>query len=918
MRSFAACALRLDRHPRLGALAESMGTLALPACGGALIALSMWHSWVAWCAVTPVVLAMRHARLKAELALGLFLGGLAAHLGALDWMRTAQAYDEVFGPRALEWLCLGLLGGLYWTCSLAIGTWLLRSVSMPLAAALPLVWVSHEYLWKSVVALIDETGFPWLQLGSTQIDRLWLAQLADLAGVWGVTAAVVSVNGALADLLVVITSERNRLRRALAGALTAVVAIGGAAVYGLVRLNVAEPQLGPVVALMPANRTAARGNLPQLRLVANSADVLLWSECAHGDLDALEAGVSSTGIGAMARTLGATFLVTVSRHEGCKRRRSMVAFTADFDRQIYDKQKLVPWNEFTPWLCILGTTTSGGNFAQGESWPVFQFRDSWRRRWHAAGLICYDVCFPEVARGYMNADRSPDFFVVSADEDADATMSLQRQMLSLARYRAIETRRALVRNSYHGYSGVIDSCGRVCQAVDAAILREPWISRPIPLDKRVTTYARCGNWMPLTSLGVLLLVALPRLPILIRVYVRTLRLMAVVKGWLHQVRETRGGDDGNSSLGRRRGFSIVELLVVLAIVGLLLTLVGVAVQRARETARRVTCQQNLHQIGVALHSYHAGVGSFPPAMIWHPAGEPLGGGELPIGVVDRVARYGRPEQDRIYANWVIALLPGLEQEALYAQFDARVPIAHERNAAVRAARLPLMLCPSDSYNDESNLYERGGAAGLHDNRYSRGNYAINVGPDAGCIAPGTVDQPCKGGFYVDSLDLARRNSQVWGTGIAGANKSLKFADITDGLTNTVAIDEIRAGLSPLDPRGVWALGQVGASVIVRHGQYSNTGGPNACDYDTDRFIGCSAVKQLLGAASLRQGCMDCEPFALESEVNVKSTARSLHDGGVMVLLCDGAVRFVVNGIYLKTWHALHTRNQQDDATMTGR
>jgi len=911
MTSFAACAPRVVRRPRLNALGESVSTLALPVCSGALVAVSVWHSWVAWCALVPLAIALRHARLKAELALGLFVGGLVAHLGALDWMRTAQAFDEVLGPRALEWLCLGLLGGLYWTCILSVAAWLLRSVSVPLAVALPVVWVSHEYLWKTGFWLLDETGFPWLQLGATQIDRLWLAQLADVAGVWGVTAVVVSVNGALVDLLSELTRERPHWRQALASILIAGFVLGAAGVYGRGRLSFAAHEPGPVAALMPADRPAAPGNLPQLRVAAQQADLLLWSECAHGDLDAPEAGVSSTGIGELARTIGATFLVTVSRHEGHTRRRSMVAYTADCERQIYDKQMLVPWNEFTPWLRIPGITRSGGNFERGKTWPVFQFRDSRRRRWRAAGLICYDVCFPEVTRRYMNADPSPDFFVVSADEGSDATLSLPRQILNLARFRAIETRRALVRNAHHGYSGIIDSCGRMCQSAGATILREPWFGTPIPIDNRATIYARFGDWLPLACIGVLLPLALLRTPIW------TGSLKGFAKGWLRRVNETRGGAVGKSSWRRRRGFTIVELLVVLAIIGLLLALVGVAVQRGRETARRVTCQQNLHQIGIALHSYHAGVGSFPPAFIWHPAGEPLGGGELPIGVVDRVARYGRPEQDRIHANWVIALLPGLEQEALYARFDARVPIAHERNAVVRTARLPVMLCPSDSYNDESNLYERGGAAGLHDNRYSRGNYAINVGPDAGCIAPGTVDQPCKGGFYVDSLDLARRNSQVWGTGIAGANKSLKFADITDGLTSTVAIDEIRAGLSPLDPRGTWALGQVGASVIVRHGQFSNTGGPNACDYDADRFIGCSALKQLLGSASLRRDCMDCEPFALETEINVKSTARSLHDGGVMVLLCDGAVRFVVDSIDLGTWHALHTRNQKDDAALSG-
>lgn len=362
------------------------------------------------------------------------------------------------------------------------------------------------------------------------------------------------------------------------------------------------------------------------------------------------------------------------------------------------------------------------------------------------------------------------------------------------------------------------------------------------------------------------------------------------------------------------GLTLIEVLVAVAIIGILFALLLVALQGAREANRRTVCQSRLRQIGIAMQAYHAAQGALPPAVVWSPPGEPLGGGELPIGVIDRVARYGTPEQDTIYANWLIALLPHLGESGLHQAFDDSVPLSHPNNARLRSAPLVVAACPSDPFNDVGNPYARGLAAGLTGNLYARGNFAINVGPDSNCVKPGSEDDPCVNGFFVDALDLEHRNRQAWGSGIAGANKSFRLADVTDGLSETVAVDEIRAGLDRLDPRGVWALGQVGASALARHGRFSNTGGPNACDFDGDQFIGCAALEAELGEVRLRGQCMDCQASSLESEINAKGTARSMHPGGVNVMMCDGSVRFVVDGIEIDVWHAMHTRNLAEQPT----
>lgn len=317
---------------------------------------------------------------------------------------------------------------------------------------------------------------------------------------------------------------------------------------------------------------------------------------------------------------------------------------------------------------------------------------------------------------------------------------------------------------------------------------------------------------------------------------------------------------------RTSGFTIVELLVVIAIVGVLMTLLVVAVQHARESARRTACSNHLRQIGLALNQYHTSHNVLPPAVIWSPAGEPLGDGELPIGVIDRVARYGKAKGDTIYGNWLMMLLPFLEQTSLHDSINFSLPISHADNAGARATDVAILKCPSDPYSSDDNHFMRGLAAALTTNAYARGNFALNAGPDGNCVQGiTTIVEPCMNGFFVRGADLKKNNDQVWGSGMGGINKAFRLADASDGLSNTVVVDEIRAGLERADPRGVWALGQVGSSMTARHGVHDGTGGPNPSDPGKDEFIGCTMLTLWLGRDRLTDEGMACRPRSPTTE-----------------------------------------------------
>jgi prepilin-type N-terminal cleavage/methylation domain-containing protein len=345
-----------------------------------------------------------------------------------------------------------------------------------------------------------------------------------------------------------------------------------------------------------------------------------------------------------------------------------------------------------------------------------------------------------------------------------------------------------------------------------------------------------------------------------------------------------------------RGFTLVELLVVLAIIGLLVGLLVPAVQQIRESARRVQCKNHLKQLGLALHNYHDAHGLLPPAVVLSGQGEPYGLGALPLGTFDRVAMGISPgtEPDRVMANWVMLLLPFLDQANLYRRFDPHRPVDDIVNAAGRVASLPVMKCPSDGYQDRP--YERGLLAGSSGHTYGRGNYGMNLGPNPPCFR---FQARCPQGFETGTADLAGTNATLWGGGVGGFNVSLGLRDVPVGLSNLIAVEELRAGIDPIDPRGTWALGMVGASLTAVH-----PNGPNTIDHP-DGITSCTMLTLTYSSRELERLGMPCGDAPIPS--NFAATARSQHAGLVHVLRLDGSVDAIGNTVSADLWTQLHSR-----------
>jgi prepilin-type N-terminal cleavage/methylation domain-containing protein/prepilin-type processing-associated H-X9-DG protein len=314
----------------------------------------------------------------------------------------------------------------------------------------------------------------------------------------------------------------------------------------------------------------------------------------------------------------------------------------------------------------------------------------------------------------------------------------------------------------------------------------------------------------------------------------------------------------------RRGFTLVELLVVIAIIGILIALLLPAVQAARESGRRTQCANNLKQIGVALQNYHDVNKILPPNTMYVPGS----GTSMP--------------NNNFRANWVISALPFLEETNLHQQFDLTKPISDPANAIPRSQILAVMLCPTDAYNV---VPFDGTQYGLGSN-WARGNYAAN----------GTLD-------YMDDGNIGPTGTG-WITttfrGVMGANVACTLRQITDGTSKTIAVGEIRAGLVPVDARGVWAMGGGCASALYAHGYYGDDNGPN-CNYIlADDVFSCDQVIAALGGTDGTVLIPLGMPCYNGDAASHQQTSRSLHSGGVQVVYCDGSVQWISDTIQLGT------------------
>jgi prepilin-type N-terminal cleavage/methylation domain-containing protein/prepilin-type processing-associated H-X9-DG protein len=289
--------------------------------------------------------------------------------------------------------------------------------------------------------------------------------------------------------------------------------------------------------------------------------------------------------------------------------------------------------------------------------------------------------------------------------------------------------------------------------------------------------------------------------------------------------------------GASRGaFTLVELLVVIAIVAVLIGLLLPAVQRVREAANRIRCSNNLKQIGLGLHNYHGNLGSLPPGYVCRPQPDPT---------------WTAPGW-----GWAALLLPYLEQDNLFRGINLAVPIEDPSHAGVRTTVLALFVCPSDS---DTGVFEVPDEAGNPLVQAATNSYAACYGA---------------GGEIADQPD--------GGNGLFFRNSAVRFTDVADGTSNTLAVGE-RAALFTQTP---WAGAVNGGTARVT---------PGAPTTSTASEEAPTLPLAHTGSHTLNAPNADPDDFF------------SPHPGNSPMLFADGSVRTVRLNLALAVLQALSTR-----------
>jgi apolipoprotein N-acyltransferase len=476
----------------------------LAAASGILVALSFPNaglSLLVWVALIPLLTALEQASPRQAFRLG-FICGCSAYAVILYWITIVMTrYGHL--PWAVSiplylllaaWLAL-FFGGA--TLVARVG----EQMGIKSALSLPFAWVAFDFIRSWLLS-----GFPWAMLGHSQYRTLPLIQVADLCGVYGITALIVLANVVL-----------YRAFRAAAGSdvpypvkslAVLLLLFTCTLLYGFQKLNAPAP--GNV---KPVRTALIQGNIPQdvkwspefrnrtidtyerlsRSAAANGVDLVVWPESAVPFFFQDEPEPAAR-IRSLARELSASLMIGSPAHELVNGKRVFLnsVFMIDSSGETVgrgDKLHLVPFGEYVPlgrFFPFIGKLVVGiGDFSPGTQAVALP----------AAGtrfgtLVCYEVVFPELARQYVNNGAR---IMVNITNDAwFGRSSAPYQHLAIAVFRAVETRTPLIRAANTGITAIIDQNGHI--RAMTGLFVEGFRTGDVVPGSGESLYLRTGDW----------------------------------------------------------------------------------------------------------------------------------------------------------------------------------------------------------------------------------------------------------------------------------------------------------------------------------------------------------------------------------------------------------------------------------------
>jgi prepilin-type N-terminal cleavage/methylation domain-containing protein/prepilin-type processing-associated H-X9-DG protein len=329
---------------------------------------------------------------------------------------------------------------------------------------------------------------------------------------------------------------------------------------------------------------------------------------------------------------------------------------------------------------------------------------------------------------------------------------------------------------------------------------------------------------------------------------------------------------------RQRGFTLIELLVVIAIIGILIALLVPAVQKVRAAAARAQCQNNLKQIGIALHAYHDNKKHLPPGGASQ--NPPWGTG----------GSWG--------FSWMVWILPYVEQDNFYKQLMAisnglASPGWSGTNpgpgTVLSEVKIPVYRCP------QSNLPEFARSTNPGGQKWMVSDYTGNGGIGAQLI-PGHTETR-----FANSPNPGCCFGTSCGSGILYPNSRVKITDITDGSSNVIMVSEQSEFIVIASPPTSPVLGKGDFRSSSNHGWAigaSNTAigerytAPAPAATDRRMFSTVCVVYNINQNTGHTYG----NQFGLELNSPSSGPFNSAHGGGVNALMGDGRVVFLSDAL----------------------
>ena len=476
--------------------------------------------WAAWFALAPLLYSVRDLRWSGGFRLG-FICGLVHYLTLVYWLvHTMQTYGHL--PIYLAVPLLFLLAA-YLALFTGLFSAAAASITSPalMAAALPFLWVSLEYIRSFLFS-----GFPWELLGYAQFRNLHLIQISDIVGVFGISALTVLVNTAI--LIVLLQWKRRTWRGTpVNGRLTAIYTavtlafLGLTFGYGIHR----KAEVNRQIATAPKTRVAVvQGNIRQdvkwkpaykkshtqkyidlsLSAMADRADLVVWPETAVPFYFQHDRALTDQVVRGV-RQSGAHFLI--GSPSFIRRDNEVDYYNSAFfihpKGEVagkYDKVHLVPYGEYVPlkrWLPFVDKIVEQvGDFETGTMGEVLVSED-----YRLGVLICYEGIFPNLSAAMA---RNGARLLVNITNDAwYGATSAPYQHFSMAVFRAVENRRALIRSANTGISGFIDPTGRI--TATTRLFEDAVMTREVPQLDTQTVYSRYGDWFARLCPGLTLI-----------------------------------------------------------------------------------------------------------------------------------------------------------------------------------------------------------------------------------------------------------------------------------------------------------------------------------------------------------------------------------------------------------------------------